>query len=235
MEKELDLSFLKNMPKGRELYCLNHGDVQFEEFIESGVACPVVTKCVHGVGSEVFRIDGKQHSLGECLLFPSRDCRDWDKWQEILVKKGDFVVDDATNIVCYVSDVTNHKFQLRGIKNILTVGLNTGVFNSWASSEQIEDFKKKLKSEGYEIKGYNVVKIEQPKKFDPAALQPFAKVLVRDGHNGVWQCDIFSSINDDSGTYVCVGGVFLCCIPYNEDTKHLRGSILRPPVSYDIF
>ena len=63
------------------------------------------------------------------------------------------------------------------------------------------------------------------KKFDPNTLQPFDKVLAKDGFSSKWTCSFFSHMdNDVSFPVYCSGGYFKVCIPYNEETKHLVGT-----------
>ena len=63
------------------------------------------------------------------------------------------------------------------------------------------------------------------KKFDVHTLQPFDKVLVRDGILSEWTCTLFSHIiNNLPFPVYCSGGYFRYCIPYDEDTKHLVGT-----------
>ena len=61
-------------------------------------------------------------------------------------------------------------------------------------------------------------------KFDPKTLQPFDKVLCKNGLD-MWRCDLFSSY---VGTYSCsiffIFFFYTYCIHYNEDTKHLVGT-----------
>lgn len=54
------------------------------------------------------------------------------------------------------------------------------------------------------------------------ALYPFDKVLVRDGDDDKWVCDIFSHI-DENDCYYCVCTRWHQCIPY-EGNKHLLGT-----------
>ena len=73
---------------------------------------------------------------------------------------------------------------------------------------------------------------DKPKveKFDPKTLQPFDKVLIRDGDDGFWNAAFFSYI---AGQWVnCVGNGTAECIPYNDDTKHLLGTIEDCPEYY---
>ena len=72
-------------------------------------------------------------------------------------------------------------------------------------------------------------------KFDPKTLKPFDKVLVRDSDNESWCCDLFSHIREENIGYKYVAsGFFLyrCCIPYNEETKHLLGTTEEAPEYY---
>ena len=63
------------------------------------------------------------------------------------------------------------------------------------------------------------------KKFDPKTLQPFDKVLAKEGFSSKWTCTFFSHMdNDVSFPVYCSGGYFKVCIPYNEETKHLVGT-----------
>lgn len=63
------------------------------------------------------------------------------------------------------------------------------------------------------------------KKFDPKTLQPYSKVLAKDGFSSKWTCTFFSHMdNDVTFPVFCSGGYFKVCIPYNEETKHLIGT-----------
>ena len=71
-------------------------------------------------------------------------------------------------------------------------------------------------------------------KFDPKTLQPFDKVLVRDGSEYNWMCSLFSciQIGKEHFKYWTVSACFECCIPYNDDTKHLVGTKDEAPEYY---
>ena len=70
-------------------------------------------------------------------------------------------------------------------------------------------------------------------KFDPKTLKPFDRVLVRDYCNMEWSCDILSHIKqEDPFPYVGIGSEWKCCIPYNDDTKHLVGTTDAAPEFY---
>lgn len=70
-------------------------------------------------------------------------------------------------------------------------------------------------------------------KFDPKTLQPYDKVLVKDYSDDGWKVDFYSH-KDTSMTYHyrCIGETYRCCIPYNDDTKHLVGTDDKAPEYY---
>ena len=81
----------------------------------------------------------------------------------------------------------------------------------------------------------NKTNINKKERFDPKTLKPFEKVLVRDSDNESWCCDLFSHIKEENTCYKYVAsGFFLyrCCIPYNDDTKHLVGTTEEAPDYY---
>ena len=72
-------------------------------------------------------------------------------------------------------------------------------------------------------------------KFDPKTLKPFEKVLVKDIPSHYWNIGLFSHcIENDTFHYKCLGDIFSyrLCIPYNDDTKHLVGTIEEAPEYY---
>ena len=71
-------------------------------------------------------------------------------------------------------------------------------------------------------------------RFDPKTLKPFDKVMVRDDNNEAWFCTIFSHLqsNDCGYSYNTASGIYFCCIPYNDDTKHLVGTTDEAPEYY---
>ena len=69
-------------------------------------------------------------------------------------------------------------------------------------------------------------------KFDPKILKPFDRVICKNGLDK-WHCDFFSSyMHEDICPYICISGSYMYCIPYNDDTKHLVGTIDEAPDLY---
>lgn len=75
------------------------------------------------------------------------------------------------------------------------------------------------------------------KKFNPKEFKPFDKVLIRDGSLYAWKPSFFANISTKpSGKCYAVdisyGCIWMMCIPYNEETKHLCGTTDDCPDCY---
>lgn len=79
-----------------------------------------------------------------------------------------------------------------------------------------------------EQRDWSKFKVKKP-KFDPKTLQPFEKVLVREGFE--WHCNLFSHRVFDGYAHID-GCTYGYCIPYNDDTKHLVGTADEAPEYY---
>lgn len=69
-------------------------------------------------------------------------------------------------------------------------------------------------------------------RFDPNTLQPYDKVLVRDLDSDTWRCAFYSHLKGSPYRYATSECAYLCCIPYNEETKHLVGTKNEAPEYY---
>lgn len=90
--KELNLTqILKDCPKGTKLYSPLFGEVEFDG-IDTTKNFPIFVRKDMGHSIQTFMSDGKffNHEDGECVLFPSRDQRDWSKFK---VPKPDLPID----------------------------------------------------------------------------------------------------------------------------------------------
>ena len=76
------LEILRNCPKGTKLYSTVHGDVYFRE-IRKHPYYPITVTMKDMFNILSFTSDGKMftNSKGECVLFPSREQRDWGKFK----------------------------------------------------------------------------------------------------------------------------------------------------------
>ena len=161
MNEKIDLTkILKDCPAGTKLYSTIFGDVKFSHIFNDS-DYPVVLHTYNGGVTFVTKY-GK-HNIdyekeGECVLFPSKEQRDWSRFTAPWYKK---------------------------------------------------------------------------EKFDPKTLKPFDRVMVRDYYNEAWFCTFFSHKGEDCGyPYDTASGSYFCCIPYNDDTKHLVGTKEDAPEYY---
>lgn len=81
---------LKYCPKGTKLYCILCGNAELEEITNIGTI--VIRKVVDAIStSYTLDYEGRYSHSGECVLFPSKDQRDWNKFK-LPVKKGDIMM-----------------------------------------------------------------------------------------------------------------------------------------------
>lgn len=159
MNENLNLvEILKDCPKGTKLYSPIYEDVELVDVSQDYIPYPIIVKLIDSV-HEHFTKDGRMNTdySGECMLFPSKEQRDWSKFKP-----------------------------------------------------------NKL-------------------KFDPKTLEPFEKVLARDEENEYWSCTFFSRIRYEKRNrykYATAYKSYKCCIPYNEETKHLVGTADEAPEYY---
>ena len=91
MNENIDLTkILKDCPKGTKLYTSNFGEVEFRQigkYNEYSITVELKTGAFEG-----FTPDGKlfPNHNGECVLFPSKDQRDWSKFTAPWYKKERF-------------------------------------------------------------------------------------------------------------------------------------------------
>lgn len=166
MNEKIDLTkILKDCPKGFKLYSLLHGEVSFRGIDETSdypitYDYPIMGCMGESVSAFYLTRNGAYSSNynGDCILFPSKDQRDWSKFTAPWYKK---------------------------------------------------------------------------ERFDPNILKPFDRVLVRDNCTEMWRCNFFSHISELACyQYVTIDGSYRCCIPYNDDTKHLVGTTDEAPGYY---
>ena len=163
MNENLDLTkILDGCPIGFELYSPICG---YCSFYGLGENIPTIITTLNGINYFKFDKEGHfffqlnfQNNDTECLLFPSKDQRDWSKF--------------------------------------------------------IAPWRKK-------------------EKFDHKTLQPFDRVVVRNYCDSRWTCSFFSFISlNEKFPYICLSSGWKYCIPYNNDTKHLVGTINEAPEYY---
>ena len=160
MNENLNLvEILKDCPEGTKLYSPIYVDVELVEVSRNEEEIYPIEIKISDYSTDRLSKDGRIYEdfQGECMLFPSKEERDWSKFK---------------------------------------------------------------------------VKSNKP-KFEPNTLKPFDKVLVRDSSVYEWRCALYSHTKENEEyKYVTLDCNWKCCIPYNDDTKHLVGTTDEAPEYY---
>lgn len=137
---------LKYCPKGTKLYCILCGNVELGEITNIGT---IVIRKVADTISTSYTLDyeGRYSHSGECVIFPSRDQRDWSQFR-IPVKRGDIMM-EADGTIPFIASgeyywSTSPKY-ICGVDG--TDHFNIGTTYGWTSEFYIpasEEAKKKL-------------------------------------------------------------------------------------------
>ena len=92
MNENIDLTkILKDCPKGTKLYSTIHGEVTLIDSNDTSQHYPISVR-LNDKTVEIFTYEGKLLNKfdGECILFPSKDQRDWSKFTTPWYKKDKF-------------------------------------------------------------------------------------------------------------------------------------------------
>lgn len=234
MEKNNNINIeeiLKDCPEGTNLYSPLYGEGKLKE-VDSNLIHPI--RITTNKGEEIsFNSEGRysaDYPDAECMLFPSSEMRDWTKF----FKRGDVVyIKEANNVTDYAI--------FESWKNDDYTEFNASIFYSNKSGfAERKVCTAKLYTKANDIlKAKLITFIEQHYngKYNPDTLRvepvkpkcqfkPFDKVLVRNNDGQAWRANYFSYYkNAPDYFYVCINGIYHYCIPYNEYTAHLLGTI----------
>lgn len=219
---------LKDYPNGLKLYSPIYGEVKFYKIDIDNESYPIAVKNSKGI--VYFAEDGRYSTAfdtAECLLFPSLKMRDWTNF----FKRGDVVIKNGGGMAAVFDGWANDTYTEFNTTVNLYCDNNTGeeevcttlLFRK-ATEEERNQFIEKVERI---LKGkYNpdTLQVEPVKPTCP--FKPFDKVLIRDSKKQIWIANYFSLYNEEDKDYpyVCMGGSYRYCIPYNEHTAHLLGT-----------
>ena len=88
MNENLNLAeILKDCPRGTKLYSTQYGEVEFEK-VRENAKYPITIR-LNDNQIDMFASDGRWNNSynGECVLFPSKEQRDWSKFTAPWYKK----------------------------------------------------------------------------------------------------------------------------------------------------
>ena len=93
MNENLNLvEILKDCPEGTKLYSPIYGDIELVEVLQDEYAIYSIKTTLSNNSLEYFTSDGRifVEFSGECILFPSKDQRDWSKFKPEQHKNSKF-------------------------------------------------------------------------------------------------------------------------------------------------
>ena len=195
------LEIIEKIPEGRELFSMVTGVCQFSLSRENCTLYPIVLQTCNG-DKLTFDKYGRlyeNYKNSMCVVFPSKDCFDWNDWAVVLVKDGDIVALKDGNVVRFDYNKIDYTDIVR-----------------FASEDELTEEKKDEQPTGKAA--FEPFKVK-------ATLQPFDKVLVADKAGEIWQCNIFSHYIYDYDTprnFRCLNNPWKLCIPF-EGNENLVG------------
>lgn len=220
------IDILKYCPEGTKLYSPIYGEVTFKRISSiDNILC----KATHrngGTTIAAFTSLGKHQGDfpdSECMLFPSKDQRNWDEFK-IPVKRGDIMMFSDKSAVFMIDTVEDDRITtIASVNKDSSFRLDLLVLVDYIPAS--EDMKKKLfdaiDKAGYTWDGKTLKKKEYQFK-------PFEKVLVRDNEYMKWRCALYSYF-EPRGQYhhVTISCAYIMCIPF-KGNEHLLGTTDNP-------
>lgn len=217
---------LKHCPKGTKLYSTVHGEVTLRKvYDECSYPYPIYIDI--STSHESFTKEGRLYEdKGECVLFPSKNQKDWNKFR-IPVRKGDIMmhIDGSCPFIASGETITSYPKAVCGISGVFMMGddnIWTSEFYIPASIEATRELFNKMEKAGYRwnIETLKLEKIEEPMLM----LKPFDKVLVRNTKAEKWRASLFSNYATTTDySYACISARYRYCIHY-EGNEHLLGT-----------
>lgn len=223
------VSILKHCPEGTKLYSPIFGEVTLYSVNNRSIdviATDYSDETTHREFSRLGRLYG-EFSNSECVLFPSKDQRNWDKFR-IPTKKGDVIMFNG-QVPCLVTGdySQDKKAWVCGLledgdfcTNIIHPSEWCPCFYTFATEEVKDKLFKAMDKAGYTWDGETLKKKPQ--------FKPFDKVLVRDSESEKWECTFYSYFNSKSRyPHSTTSGMYAMCIPF-EGNEHLVGTTKNP-------
>ena len=157
---------LKNCPAGIELYSSIWGIVKFERVNALG-NIEIRTRITRE--RQILYLDGCYSQHGECVLFPSKEQRDWNEFM-IPFKDGDIIIKNEPNVGCKYCNIAIFNNYNTDTINKMTIHCQVNGSNEFktsmnihhkdwrlANSEEIERFTTRMHESGYDFKNGKLI------------------------------------------------------------------------------
>ena len=223
------VNILKHCPEGTKLYSPIYGEVTLYSVNNRHIdviATDYSDETTHIKFSRLGRLI-LGYSNAECVLFPSKDQRDWSKFK-IPTKKGDVIMFNGMYPCLVTGDYSKDlSMWCCGLledddfcTNIMHPSEWNACFYTFATEEVKDKLFKAMDKAGYTWDGETLKKKPQ--------FKPFEKVLVRDSESDEWRCTFYSHFEPNGiYHYNTVSGAYAMCIPF-EGNEHLVGTTKNP-------
>ena len=249
MNENIDLTkILKDCPDGWEFFTPICGEVKFcntSEFLP--IAVTDERGLILNFSKEGFYNDHGSYLSVECLLFPSKDQRDWSKFSAPWFRKRRF---DYRTLKHFDKVLARNNEDYEWVCGLFAGITGRKNFPYSVYCKDCKDYKYCIPCDEYtesligttheapeyyrywDEYDYDPINIVKESRFDPKNLNPFDKVLVRN-YDSKWVCGLYSHTTSDPKRPFNVGSVgYKYCVPYNEATKHLAGTYEKAPEYY---
>lgn len=145
MEQKLNIAkILRNKPRGTKLYSMIHGKCSFEAVTDEIFK---INFCTSKFGltqsGECTLIKfGNMYDGGECIIFPSKEMRDWSKFSW---KKGDVLISNDGGTEVIFDNGTMILIQVSIVNITLTVKIRIRSYITKNSYAQLQDILLKIR------------------------------------------------------------------------------------------
>nr|DAF77531.1 MAG TPA: hypothetical protein [Caudoviricetes sp.] len=252
---------LSKQPIGTKLYSSLCGEVAFDHITEEGDHIICRSRNIPGSGYVGFTSDGRFYdgkgrvaSDGECVLFPSKELRQWDVTQfedgdVVVVETNDVRFSDPRPYIMifkklnwHYGSILYHACTKLGLSDWFETNKADDVTSNpyvrsfvcrAASESEVAELNQTLRKHHLQWNAEKKILEPVPEEDEKPAVyfqfEPFDKVLVRDDDDEKWGPAFFAVFDsrgvDPFGVMGKEWPVFYSqCIPYNDDTKHLLGT-----------
>ena len=235
MENKINIAeILRDMPGGTKLYSPMFGKCNLK--VVNTIEYPI---SVYIRGEQAFRTFTKDGCYlaniedSECVLFPSAEMRDWDKF----FKRGDVVFNEHSGMVAVFDGwISDDYTEFNTTINLIKKGdfwgeeevCPTECFTKVTDEERAEFIAAAEKHYGGK---YNpeTLQVEPAKVVEPkCSFKPFQEVLVRNSDADIWIAAHFSRYNNKNPyCYITTLSAYKQCVSY-EGNQHLLGTTNNP-------
>lgn len=208
MNENINLvELLKDCPKGTKFYTPICGEVELVVIDDN------LINTTNNIYNCFFTKEGYYSTKGtpECLLFPSKDQRDWNVWKEeqnqdkeINLKIGDYINFENESETYKIVNIIDEEIYYTPLSLVYDISY-TFTLN-----------KTPIILKRYPIQKFN----------------PFDRVLVRNSSSMKWTTALFSHYENSTYKFAANGRYYEQCIPYNFETKYLISGWLDCPEFY---